>query len=143
MTVFTGWPVWLELTVLTVAVWRVTRVLVGVDGFPPVEWLRLRLLARWPAEDSVFPDEGVVPDVVFPSLGSVNGRPVQFVDGQGWVTSQPHWLGLLVSCVWCAGFWVAVLATAGWVLAPSWTLMVATPFAMSGLVGVISERNDG
>lgn len=45
-------------------------------------------------------------------------------------------LGEFIRCPYCAGFWVAVVWFAAYEVTQHWTLVVATPFALS--VGVIA-----
>lgn len=48
--------------------------------------------------------------------------------------------GYLFTCYWCMGFWVATLVTIGFILVPSAMLIVCFPFAVSAIVGLVSER---
>jgi len=66
----------------------------------------------------------------------------------GWKEGDPlpdgyrvKWRDFLV-CPWCAGFWLSVLAWGFWLLAPSLALVVATPFAVSAVVGLIRRNLD-
>jgi hypothetical protein len=77
---------WLLLLVMSLATYRLTRLVVE-DDFPPVLWARHRLAGGWTG-----PDEDVP------------------VHRASWV---PQWLADLVSCPWCASGWIAAGVTAG------------------------------
>lgn len=65
------------------------------------------------------------------------GVEVVEVDGRYWAV-RPHWLGELVTCPWCAGFWVA----AGVVAARSWLgfwPILGTVLAISAVVGLLAR----
>jgi uncharacterized protein DUF1360 len=47
-----------------------------------------------------------------------------------------------LTCPWCAGFWLGLLAWMFWLFAPSLALVVATPFALSAAVGLIRTNLD-
>ncbi|MDK1473602.1 DUF1360 domain-containing protein [Streptomyces sp. 549] len=115
---------WLLLIVMALATYRLTRLVVA-DTFPPVLWLRDRLVGGWreltlPEMEKnplpVLDDHDPAVDVA--RLGSVtmiDGRMHRYVNRQRWV---PFWLAELLSCPWCAGGWVALAVTAGvWAVA--------------------------
>lgn len=58
-----------------------------------------------------------------------------------WGYLRPN-LAHLLGCPFCQGFWVSVLTYVAWVFAPTQTLYVAAPFALSGAVGLISKNWD-
>ena len=143
-------PTLFELAILTLAAWRLTRLAI-LDDFPPVQWVKQRLLARWPAPDTTYPDTGqVVPDGEFPSDGViVQGRKwvrqvaVTWDDEVGeWLAVDPHWVGRLITCPWCLGFWVTAGVVAGWVLVP-WSMWLWLVLAMAALVGIVAQLVDG
>ena len=129
-------PLWLVVAALAAV--RLTRLIVA-DGFPPVKAVRDWLLRRWPSEDAEFPAAEVV-DVDAYGVGELaTGVRVVAVDGV-WVAVTPHWLGELVTCWWCSGFWMslgvaAVLPGVSW---PVGGLLVA--FALSAVVGWLGPR---
>ncbi len=47
-----------------------------------------------------------------------------------------------VMCPWCFGAWIAVGWWLTWIWQPHWTLVIAIPFALSALVGLIGSRLD-
>jgi hypothetical protein len=115
---------WLLLIVMSLAVYRGTRLVVA-DTFPPVLWLRDRLVGGWRPltlpefEKNPLPvmDEDA-PAVTLARLGSVSmidGQMHRYVDRRRWV---PFWLSELLSCPWCASGWVALGVTGGvWAVA--------------------------
>jgi Protein of unknown function (DUF1360) len=44
-----------------------------------------------------------------------------------------------VGCPWCFGYWVAVAWWAAWLVWPHGALLVATPFALSAVVGLLAK----
>lgn len=66
----------------------------------------------------------------------------------GWEEGDPlpdgyrvKWRDFLV-CPYCAGFWIGLLAWIFWLFFPSLALVVATPFALSAVVGLIRTNLD-
>jgi hypothetical protein len=110
---------WLLLVVMSLAVYRGTRLVVE-DTFPPVLWLRDRLAGGWrELTQGEFKDHPVPPldddaDLVdvagLGSVTSIDGRMHRYIERARW---SPQWLGELVSCPWCASGWVAAGVTAG------------------------------
>ncbi len=47
-----------------------------------------------------------------------------------------------LQCPYCFGLWVTLAWWLAWVAWPHWTLVVAVPFALSALVGLIGSRLD-
>lgn len=116
---------WLLLLVMSLAVYRGTRLVVA-DTFPPVLWLRDRLVGGWreptmkEQHHERYPqgevEEGCLKNI--PGLGmfSLVDGELQIYAGR-WKWS-PFWLAELVSCPWCASGWVALVVTAGvWAVA--------------------------
>jgi hypothetical protein len=103
--------VWLLLIVMSLAVYRLTRLVVE-DTFPPVLWLRDRLVGGWR------PLTVKEQEIVAGQPGGNHPFPLTGVDGvqQRWNTRRrwsPFWLAELLSCPWCASGWVALAVTAG------------------------------
>lgn len=111
---------WLLLLVMSLAVYRLTRLVVA-DTFPPVLWLRDRLVGGWreptmkEQHHEYFPqgevEEGCLKSI--PDLGMFS-----LVDGELQIYARrwrrsPFWLAELLSCPWCASGWVALGVTAG------------------------------
>ena len=111
----------LEFVVLALASYRVTRLLIA-DDFPPVAKLRERLLLRFPFEGQI--------------LNGADGTARQ---------SSGTFLGDLVTCPWCLGFWVAAVAWLCYEVAVDgmnapWAFRLAVPWALSAVVGLIWSR---
>ncbi|MES2179862.1 MAG: DUF1360 domain-containing protein [Gemmatimonadota bacterium] len=47
-----------------------------------------------------------------------------------------------LQCPYCFGFWVTLAWWLAWVAWPHWSLVVATPFALSAVVALIGARLD-
>ena len=126
----------LVLVVAALAVHRLTRLIVADTVLDPVRW---RLLARWPADDTTFTADWVTVDDT-----TTGGAPVVELDTPGlWAATEPHWLGTLITCVWCASMWVAaavtvVLWAAGPIVLPAvvWWLL---PFALSSVAATADQ----
>ena len=114
---------WVDLAVLGLAAARITR-LVGVDDFPPIRTLREKLLGRFPSGDTVWTEQPDQPETVW-------------VAEVGWVAVEPHWLGELIVCPWCTGFWISVAAVVAYGYAPGPVVWISLPFAISHLIGLI------
>jgi hypothetical protein len=48
----------------------------------------------------------------------------------------------LLTCVWCTSFWVAILASLAYLIAPETTVWLSLPFALSAVACIISEMVD-
>lgn len=109
---------WLLLLVMSLAVYRLTRLVVA-DSFPPVLWLRDRLVGGWrpltlgESETNRLPvmEEGQSATVAYlGGLTVIDGEMNRYVNRKRW---SPFWLAELLSCPWCASGWVALVVTAG------------------------------
>lgn len=122
----TGMETWLLLLVMSLATYRLTRLFVA-DTFPPVLWLRDRIVGGWrpltEKERAKLTIENpnqwmsVVREPRVPNPAVADWH-VQEIDGeeQRWVQRwrrSPFWLAELISCPWCASGWVALGVTAG------------------------------
>jgi hypothetical protein len=125
--------IWLLVALFT---YRITR-LVTTDSI--TEPIRNRLLARWPSEDSTFGDDWVTESSGEPV--TVGGAPVAWLDGEGWIPTRPSKWGELITCPWCASFWVGVLVSVGLWLAGvelEWWQWGMLPFGLSAISGLLS-----
>jgi hypothetical protein len=73
---------------------------------------------------------------------------------RAWLLGAPGWspddgdpppgyrqeLAVFLTCGWCMGFWLSVLAWGAWLVAPHATLVAATPFAISAVVGALAAK---
>lgn len=120
---------WLLLVVMSIATYRLTR-LITKDDFPPVLWLRDRLVGGWrpltekewevvrsphrgmPSKDvELSPDALRLGQVTSIDYGEPRGtQESRYVVRSSWV---PGWLAELLSCPWCASGWVALALTTG------------------------------
>lgn len=121
----TGMDLWLLLIVMSLAVYRLTRLVVA-DTFPPVLWLRDRLVGGWREPTMKEQHHELFPtgEVEEHTLKSVPGLGMfQLVDGELFIYARrwkrsPFWLAELLSCPWCASGWVALGVTGGvWAVA--------------------------
>ena len=109
---------WLLLLVMSLATYRLTRLIVA-DAFPPVLWMRDRLVGGWrplTLKESEANPLPVLEEGQSVTLARIGG--LTMVDGevqryaQRWRQS-PFWLAELLSCPWCASGWIAAGVTAG------------------------------
>jgi hypothetical protein len=129
---------WLLLLVMSLAVYRGTRLVVE-DTVPPVLWLRDRLAGGWRPLTST--EERTLS--VVPGDKVVELRRAWSVDVEGenryvyrwrWV---PQWIADLISCPFCASGWIALVVTAGtWALVglPVPVLVWLAVWAVGGLI---------
>jgi hypothetical protein len=104
---------WLLLIVMSLATYRLTRLVVE-DTFPPVLWLRDRLVGGWrPVTE---PEREALAERIRTGAPAqwdwedVEGERLRYVRRARWT---PYWLSELLSCPWCASGWVALAVTAG------------------------------
>jgi hypothetical protein len=117
-------PTWLLIVLLVSATYRLTRLVVK-DDFPPVLWLRDRLVGGWrpltEKEWKAIRGRGTAIEFAVQDIDHGNG-PVgsRYLIRARWV---PQWLADLLSCPWCASGWVALALT----LAVAFTVGVPAP----------------
>jgi hypothetical protein len=123
-------PVWLLLIVISLAVYRLTRLIVK-DTFPPVRWTRDRLVGGWrPLTSAEWAyvrsrDKDNALDLLKgerPAFQTekIDGEVNRWVEKWPWV---PEWLSDLLSCAWCASGWVSLAV----VVAVAFTVGVPAP----------------
>lgn len=118
-------PMWLIINALTA--YRITRLWID-DTLPPLprvrRYLQDQMERRW---EKLVDGDGKFDRKYYPYTG-----------GYG---TGPGPLGNLLDCYWCSGFWIslAVVLAASLLPATVWTL-IALPFALSALVGIIGTR---
>lgn len=128
-------PAWLLLVVISLAIYRLTRLIVK-DTFPPVLWLRDHLVGGWrpltPGEWNIVRARSFDPkhqpginEQILPfqmrDVDHGNGPEAsRWVERAKWV---PDWLAELLSCPWCASGWVSLAV----VVAVAFTVGVPAP----------------
>lgn len=124
-----------EFVVDALAVYRLSR-LVTTDTFPPIKAARDWVLLRWPSATDDYA-EAFTSDI-----GPVNaaGRPV-FRERDTWWASEPHWLGELVTCIYCSSVWVAAGVLALRVYWDWWTYS-ALLLALSAAAIIVSSISE-
>ena len=117
---------WVVPFILMLGSFSVTRLIVA-DSFPPIEKLRNWVYDR-------FPHDGYV----------TTKRPRRgewvIISNAHYRVNIGHWFGELISCYWCAGWWVSLAVSACFVAWPLYTSVVLLPFALRGLVGIIGYK---
>lgn len=116
---------WVALVVV-LAVFRLCR-LAGWDEFPPVVRARVWLVGAEVA-----------------SSASANQRMSITNDAapeEVWTYRRPL-LADLLSCAFCLGWWLSLVAYLAWLAEPTWTLYVCAPLALSAAVGLIAKNLD-
>ena len=146
----------LELLILALGGSRFTRLVVH-DSI--TESLRTWLWYRYPASDTQFGDSEVHASgkVVDPNqpphsrtisdytakpsgvIGLLNTGVEVFRDVDAWYALRPRFIGNVVSCHWCFGLWVGIIAAAGYWLYPDLTWF-ALPFALSEVTGLLNDH---
>lgn len=123
-------PVWLLLIVISLAVYRLTRLIVK-DTFPPVLWTRDRFVGGWrPLTEAEWryvrsrgrdnPLDLLAGERPMFDVRDIDGVTNRWVEKWSWV---PDWLSDLLSCAWCASGWVSLAV----VVAVAFTVGVPAP----------------
>lgn len=135
----------LLLLVMSLAVYRGTRLVVA-DTFPPVLWLRDRLVGGWRPLTAKEQDRYItdVASVVEGPVALPHPRLVALMRTDDQVNRyvrrskfSPYWLADLLSCPFCASGWIALAVTAGtwsWVSLPLPVLVWFAVWAVGGLI---------
>lgn len=123
-----------EFVLLALAAYRLTR-LVGWDDFPPIAQARSWLIGEEWAYD--FPMYPVIQDTA-----DIEDIPTVTEPGEGEHRYRRPLLAHLIFCPFCVGFWISLGIYLGWVWGQDWALAVYTPFAVSGVVGLIAKNLD-
>ena len=120
----------IELLIIVFGAYSITRLIV-TDKMPWVEKPRNWIYDR------------------FPPLGhttkhKIKTKGVESMNTSGgWYVTQGHWIGELLSCPWCAGFYVSLAVSIAYLYLPIWTLGALFPMALRAGVGVIAYHNGG
>jgi hypothetical protein len=101
---------WFVFVALTLTAYRATRLIVK-DTFPPVLWLRDRLVGGWRPltlqELELYTASGAKDSAALRLAWSYDPDDedrLRYVSRAGWV---PSWLAELFSCPWCASAYVS------------------------------------
>lgn len=149
---------WLVIVLTSLSVYRLTRLVVD-DTFPPVLWLRDRLVGGWRAPTMKEQHHDQFPSAVV-SGGMASGEIAEgalmnvaglglftVVDGQVQIYRRkskwsPFWLASLLSCPYCASGWIALAVTGGawWWLGLSVLLAVLLWLASWALGGLLAAQ---
>lgn len=99
----------LVVVLLSLTAYRVTRLLVK-DDFPPILWMRDRLVGGWRPftrrEWDLVRQGGL--DNLKPTQ-AIKGVENRWIERKPWV---PYWLAELLSCPWCVSAYVSGALTA-------------------------------
>jgi hypothetical protein len=107
-----------------------------IDSFPPVAWVRAKLLGVWPMVGDVIksPSEKLL------LKNQAKRIELILIGHDTYEVKKGTTIGYLFSCMWCLGFWVAlahVLAFWTWPLA---TLQVASIFAVASIASFVYNQ---
>lgn len=96
---------WFTLLVLALAAYRITRLIVK-DDFPPVLWMRDRLVGGWrPLTPREWDQVRTVGEPVPFHTKDIPGKGAsRYVERRSWV---PYWLAELLGCPWCVSAYVS------------------------------------
>lgn len=103
---------WFVFVLMCLAAYRLTRLIVK-DTFPPVLWLRDRLVGGWrpltepeQAQTSVRLQSiaDTQDDPEFGQLRMIDFKTSRYLTRKPW---SPYWLAELLSCPWCASAYVS------------------------------------
>lgn len=133
---------WLTFVVLVAASFRLTR-LATTDLI--TEPLRRRIWARWPSDDTLYPDDGTVAqDRDDPAFGTTaHGIEVFYDDSDreypGWRPVRPTMVGYLVGCDDCASVWcsLVLVVPVGLVLGLAWWTVLVWLGVAGGVAVVV------
>lgn len=116
------------LILVGLGVFSLTRVVVS-DTFPWCVTLRDWLFERFP------------PSGLTTRKRPTNNKAKWILTGDRYFVNVGHWFGDLISCNWCAGFWISIFVTVALIFQPTVTLIVLMPFALRAIAGLIGSIN--
>lgn len=119
----------LHAVILVLGAVSITRLIVS-DTFPPVAKLRQRFLSR-------FPFAGYVSNKPFPAK-----YQQMMTSNRSYVAQQDSWLGALIHCPYCIGFWVSLAVVVAWAAWPTVALWGCFVMGTRWLVGALNNRFD-
>lgn len=118
---------WFLLALLSLSTYRLTRLVVE-DTFPPVLWVRDRIVGGWRSL-TLKEEEAQISDGT-----SEDGEALKYNIPVSW---SPFWLRELLSCPWCASGWLAgalVALTSLWGPVPLPVLSWLAAWALGALL---------
>jgi hypothetical protein len=123
----------IQLIILAIGAYSITRLIV-TDDFPLFRNIRNWIKDRFPPDDYV-----------------MEKRPPERIPSDHWrrasngvyIVEKGHWIGELISCPWCAGWWVSLAVWVSFILTPSWTIAILVPFALRAMVGGYANKIGG
>lgn len=119
----------LHFVILAIAAARVTRLVVeDAIADRPRKWL----LRRFPNEGQYV--DGPAPKGAHWRTQAINSQPVR------WVVTKGSFVGELISCPWCVGFWIGCAWVAAWWQAPQGTLFFALPWAVANVASFVTTK---
>lgn len=120
LTALFGW----SLLIVALGVYSITR-LITIDSIAdrPREWI----FDRFP-----------------PANRTMKKRPnpdrcTFIVTGDHYYVTEGHWLGELLSCPWCSGFWVSLVVFGAFIAWPVATTFLLVPLALRVIPGMIES----
>lgn len=129
----------LDLIVSALAVFRLA-VFIADDAFPPMMWVRERLLARWPSDDTLFHVSELTH--VRDGVGQTRkwGRVVEQLEPRSeyFVAVSPYRWAKLITCIWCLSIWVGAAAVSALYWIPSIWTPFALVLALSAVAGLLN-----
>lgn len=117
------------LLVLVFVCYSITRLIVTDDFWifsKPREWIK----ENFPPEDYVYHGKR-------PPHRNEN-QYKRLPNNRDFVVTEGHWLGELISCPWCSGFWISLGVWIGFLAEPEWVIVGAIPLALRAAVGWIA-----
>ena len=105
-------PDWWQFLILALAVFRVYRLIAEDTILERPRRWALRLDANWKKE------------------GDYTGERY-----------RSEW-ALFITCPWCLGFWLSLLAWAAYLISPKWAVGLAVPLAISAVVALVAKNLD-
>jgi Protein of unknown function (DUF1360) len=119
----------IALLILLLGTISITRLAVS-DTFPPIAKVRAAILHR-------FPFSGYTSKAPFrrsiSQMRTNNGT---------YVATQDTWIGALLHCPYCIGFWISLAVTVSWLLAPTATLWGCFVMGLRWVTGATLNRLD-
>ena len=117
----------LHMLILLLGTISITRLAVS-DTFPPILRVRNWVLQR-------FPFAGHVSETPFEGRKNIQ-------TGSAYVSQENTWIGALLHCPYCIGFWVSAAVTGAWVLFPTVTLWACFVMGLRWATGATLNRFD-